>query len=81
MLRFAKSKLQMQYPEHFLTFCAGSILIASGVRALAWLKKERKKENKLAFAVLLSWCCWRAMLAIWLAKAVLEKDRKAFQSV
>ena len=33
------------YTSHFLTCHAGIILITSGVRALAWLKKERKKTN------------------------------------
>ena len=77
--------------EGFLTIRAGIIQITSDVRALAWLKKEerkkkerRKKKNKLAFwlvAGFLPWLCWRAILALSLGRAALEKDRKALQSV
>ena len=37
----------MQYPR---TFFAVTILITSGVRALAWLKKEEEQEQSLVLA-------------------------------
>ena len=43
------------------------MLIPSGVRTLAWLKKERRENNKTCFwlvAALLSLCCWQAILAV-----------------
>ena len=47
------------------------------------LEERRKKKNKIPFrlvAALLLCPCWQAMLAISLARAALEKDRKVLQS-
>ena len=49
MFSFAKIEIAGAIPpEEFLPIRVGFMLIASGVRVLAWLKKERKK-NKIAF--------------------------------
>ena len=41
-------KSRCSTPEDFWTFFAGIILIASGIRALAWLKKEEEQTLVLA---------------------------------
>ena len=74
-----KWEQQVQYPD----FHASIILIASGIRVLAWLKKKERK-NKLAFwlvAALLPWYCWRALLTVSLARAAFKMDRNVLQSV
>ena len=58
------------------------MLIASGVRAVACLKKEerRKKRNRLPFWYYNMALLARAILVISLARAALDKGRKAFQT-
>ena len=69
--------ITLNVPHHTLSTCF--LLLCLRLT----LEERRKKKNKLSLwliAALLPWRYWRAMLAVSLARAALEKDGKALQS-
>ena len=75
MFCFAKNEIAgaLITPEECLP-CI--MLIASVVRALAWLEKERKKNEQVhifgwLLLCYLGTCYWRVLLAVLMAKAAL----------